>query len=769
MKVALRDGLMGGAVSTDFGALGTLRRRRGCVDNNIWRRWRRGGHALGTGGVSGPLWAMAVLVLTGILSAFSAPGWAESVCYTQFSEGDLHWYMDFGFIREFGGESVVPNTDVAGNPVFDSDENMYFTRREMVDYGLPLPTLSIRLCKRNTDESVDVLNELLRVDLNDIGSWQWNLCVVYLAIAPDGTLYYTLPWLVDFDLNTVIMGCVREYGGEEVASGLNVGGTPVCDFLGNLYYTSGGWDAGGGSFFLHQRDTYGTVHNLGRIVGPVTDHVEDWTCHLAIAPDGTVYYTHPRVDDALGTPIELGYIKAFGGETIVSDTELGGNPAFDAAGRLYFTARTKDLVSPLVQDTLYCRKAEGSVDNLGLIVDHNGPPILWDYGCYLATSGYPLPDVILNKKVRGGIRVVRYKLSDGSVVTRKYGPNEAFDHSLLQIPPNTKSGILLKMKAELLRKLDNSHLPPDQRPRIKAVRGGMGKRAKEGGDCLPPLEALLTDWTPLEDDDTVFGTDGDELTINGPLTPEDSGTYIILYYSAPDGQWLRTQQILLEVTDQPTPPPEPVCGVPRTSLEEALDYSGFQDLVEIVCGTPDCTDVDGAAGSTSYILDDFELAVFQACLFGNTLHPLEPEAAEAYAYNRLLLESDNLVVVEVLRAAGALPFAAATLSMSTTWQDAWRDFGLSNTYQLVAGLSKGGNGEPFSPEGDLDGDGLTNLQEFDLVVAAGGTVEDYIAAVDPALVTEDPAMPVYGGLGLAVVAFACAVAGAHVLRKRRDC
>jgi hypothetical protein len=70
-------------------------------------------------------------------------------------------------------------------------------------------------------------------------------------------------------------------------------------------------------------------------------------------------------------------------------------------------------------------------------------------------------------------------------------------------------------------------------------------------------------------------------------------------------------------------------------------------------------------------------------------------------------------------------------------------------------------GEPFSADGDIDGDGISNGDEYDQVVAVGGNAEVAAQAImDPLnLWPGNPALPVVGAAGLALLAGALAFAG----------
>ncbi|HUW62678.1 MAG TPA: chitobiase/beta-hexosaminidase C-terminal domain-containing protein [Candidatus Bathyarchaeia archaeon] len=74
---------------------------------------------------------------------------------------------------------------------------------------------------------------------------------------------------------------------------------------------------------------------------------------------------------------------------------------------------------------------------------------------------------------------------------------------------------------------------------------------------------------------------------------------------------------------------------------------------------------------------------------------------------------------------------------------------------------------PLSPLGDYDGDGITNLDAYNLVMDAGGDYEDFVAAAGGGFwTTGNPDLPAVGLLGLAALVSVIAAGGAFVLRKK---
>jgi hypothetical protein len=76
--------------------------------------------------------------------------------------------------------------------------------------------------------------------------------------------------------------------------------------------------------------------------------------------------------------------------------------------------------------------------------------------------------------------------------------------------------------------------------------------------------------------------------------------------------------------------------------------------------------------------------------------------------------------------------------------------------------------EPFAADGDYNGDGITNKQAYDLVIAAGGDRAAFVQAAggnDP-FWNGNPSLPVAGPIGLLLLAGACAAMGTLSARKK---
>lgn len=107
---------------------------------------------------------------------------------------------------------------------------------------------------------------------------------------------------------------------------------------------------------------------------------------------------------------------------------------------------------------------------------------------------------------------------------------------------------------------------------------------------------------------------------------------------------------------------------------------------------------------------------------------------------------------------------AALMITSQAMADYWiAYFSLTGSYSPFI-ISKTAD-EPFSAQGDLDGDGYTNLEEFENSQAAGGGIDEFMeAANDPN--SNGKALPALRSWGIAALLASLIVIACHTLRRR---
>ncbi len=144
-------------------------------------------------------------------------------------------------------------------------------------------------------------------------------------------------------------------------------------------------------------------------------------------------------------------------------------------------------------------------------------------------------------------------------------------------------------------------------------------------------------------------------------------------------------------------------------------------------------DDDGVNAAGHTIPERWGLSMVHTVLC-NTRHPHHDGTLAAYETNLAALEStipggceeDPLVLARIEPYRHAV---AGLLLINQSRQDYFKDlFGLECDYAVYR---RGGKtpDEPFSDDGDLDGDGVANADEYDNVVSWGGSLDHFVEAV----------------------------------------
>jgi len=131
-------------------------------------------------------------------------------------------------------------------------------------------------------------------------------------------------------------------------------------------------------------------------------------------------------------------------------------------------------------------------------------------------------------------------------------------------------------------------------------------------------------------------------------------------------------------------------------------------------------------------------------------HPHRDATFAAYIANIAALENEQASI-----ATQVDPYKhilAALLLVNQNRQNHFKTLlGLEGVYEVVHSPARLISDEVFSDDGDLDGDGVSNVEEYDNVIESGGSIDDFAEATsDPNL--KGILMPVLGVLGLVVLA-----------------
>lgn len=208
---------------------------------------------------------------------------------------------------------------------------------------------------------------------------------------------------------------------------------------------------------------------------------------------------------------------------------------------------------------------------------------------------------------------------------------------------------------------------------------------------------------------------------------------------------------------------EAPCELPAVCPDFNAEGAAFYTYLSSVLGQSlawNSADVDGSG-----IPDSWEEALFERVICMQAVS--WRKAAYCVFY-------DNLLTLRTESGYAALQsvenIVAGLLSISTEMQTALAPLGLTNTYAVIQDPAKMA-GEPLAANGNADGDPYTNLVEYTNTVGAALTKNDFVvAALHPALdgsQSADDALPLGGGLMLAILLTGIAMAGPLVLLRRR--
>ncbi len=166
------------------------------------------------------------------------------------------------------------------------------------------------------------------------------------------------------------------------------------------------------------------------------------------------------------------------------------------------------------------------------------------------------------------------------------------------------------------------------------------------------------------------------------------------------------------------------------------------------------------------IPERYALGMIEAifCLEG---HPDFDSAVQAYELNLAALRAED--DPQLSRIAPYQHVLAAVLMISQVRQDYFvGELGLANDYVTVLHPGAKTSDEPFSDEGDLDSDGVTNGDEYDNTIASGGAMTAFLVAVlNPALM--GAALSAQDSTFVALLVFLFVALGAfHHFRRRTN-
>jgi len=163
------------------------------------------------------------------------------------------------------------------------------------------------------------------------------------------------------------------------------------------------------------------------------------------------------------------------------------------------------------------------------------------------------------------------------------------------------------------------------------------------------------------------------------------------------------------------------------------------------------------------IPDLWQLALF-ANSFCNNRHRLHNAAVAAYEANMAWAVGD------FPESAPYVEWFAASAAISSEMRDTvYSLFGVDPAHYAAVSLPGKATNEPFSAEGDCDGDGVNNLAEYESVVTAGGDIDAFIseASENNHFWSGNPNLPIGTATILASAALLVILALPHLKGQKR--
>lgn len=200
-------------------------------------------------------------------------------------------------------------------------------------------------------------------------------------------------------------------------------------------------------------------------------------------------------------------------------------------------------------------------------------------------------------------------------------------------------------------------------------------------------------------------------------------------------------------------------GCPNFALEGVPFYTLLDGFIPGPPVTWALTDL-----TQNGIIDSWEAALFENVLCSH--QPWSDDALCAYELNLATLNTEGSVAGPPF--SGFKKVIALLQTMNSESQAATGSLNLQGNYR-IAGAGAKANGEPFSAQGDLDGDGLSNLEEYQNVINANLTMDDYVAAATNPLLdgtASVDSLPLAGVLGLLTTTAALGLVGRRQLRRK---
>jgi hypothetical protein len=277
-----------------------------------------------------------------------------------------------GSVQKYPGETAVAAASDPTGVAVDAAGNIYFGE-------VTAAPVRVNLKKRSPDGDVADLGVVVDT-AGGIVSATWTFDV---ATSAAGDVYYTTPAIITTSGTVLQPGSVRKLGGGVIVDVVDSPAGLAVDAAGNLYF--GSMTAGPVRVTLMRRGLDGSVSSLGTVVDASAGYLPAaWTFDIATTRSGDVLFTTPNIASGSGVGIvRPGTIEKLGTGAIVENVDSTVGLAVDADGNVYFGSLT---VAPLRVSLRKWTVADGSVTDLGTVVDTSAGGVTLGWGFDLATS-----------------------------------------------------------------------------------------------------------------------------------------------------------------------------------------------------------------------------------------------------------------------------------------------------------------------------------------------------------------------------------------------
>ena len=404
--------------------------------------------------------------------------------------------------------TVVPSLNNPSGLTFDNSGNLYFG-------NVTQNPMKYSLFKRSSDGSISDIGIVVDTTGGYISTAAWGFDITLDKTSK--ILYFNSPAITSSNGNVISYGSIQQV---DLATGVqstivpslnNPSGLAV-DSNGNLYF--GNVTINPIKYSLFKRSSDGSISNIGTVVDTTGGYISIGAWGFDIVLDQTskiLYFNSPAITSSNGNVISSGNIQQLDLVTGIKSTVVPSlnNPSgltFDNSGNLYFGNVTQNPM----KYSLFKRSSDGSISNLGTVVDTTGGYIS------VGAWGFDIALPQLNLKILDTLCVTQIKCDESNLITQQNGL--AQDPALLAQANILRDGAVADGVTRLLLNVASDA------PVTFTLKPDDGSTPQQQASCL---------WGTLQ---TVDGKTSSCSTITvQPQNVPNVGNVVFAVFQAPDG------------------------------------------------------------------------------------------------------------------------------------------------------------------------------------------------------------------------------------------